>query len=221
MGKQKKPHVCHNTGQFEWYTPPEYVDAARAVMGGIDCDPASSDVANEIVGADTYFTIDDDGLTQDWEGRVWMNPPYSRSLIKPFCLKLVDQYGDSVTEACVMVNSATDTRWFHILLDDAAAVCLIKGRVSCLHEEGNPRRKPLQGQVVLYFGEKVDKFVSEFSQFGNIVLMRSQRQPGTIFRQAPTSASSSTENQWVRLAEASRGDHRNHNNWSTGPTPSE
>jgi ParB family chromosome partitioning protein len=57
-------HVSANTGVPEWYTPPEYIEAARAVRGEIDLDPASSDIAQKTVKALHYFTLDDDGLNR-------------------------------------------------------------------------------------------------------------------------------------------------------------
>src|SRR5262249_14971473 len=48
-------------GDSEWYTPPEYVEAARDVLGGIDLDPASNHLAQATVRATRYFTKQDDG----------------------------------------------------------------------------------------------------------------------------------------------------------------
>lgn len=64
----------------EHYTPAPVIEAARAVMGGIDLDPASCAVANETVKALAFFTKDDDGLGRAWgssadPSRVWLNPP--------------------------------------------------------------------------------------------------------------------------------------------------
>ena len=39
-------------------------------MGGIDLDPASSDIAQQTVKTTRYYTIVDDGLSHDWSGRV-------------------------------------------------------------------------------------------------------------------------------------------------------
>lgn len=68
------PHVAHNSGNNEWYTPKVYIESARLVMGEIDLDPASSAMANKIVRARKYYTEADNGLTKSWEGELWIDP---------------------------------------------------------------------------------------------------------------------------------------------------
>ena len=163
------PHVAQNTGENEWYTPPEFIEAARAVMGGIDCDPASSAIANETVKAEKFFTAEQDGRDKEWGRRVWMNPPYAQPLIAEFSKGISSRYeSGKVQEACVLVNNATETGWFQGMMAVAAAVAFIKSRVRFLDPEGNPGA-PLQGQCVLYFGENKERFSNEFSRFGIVL----------------------------------------------------
>jgi len=98
----------HSSASVEHYTPHKIVESARALMGGIDLDPATCKQANdEIVHAPNYFTKEHDGLARSWSGRVWLNPPGGKigndSLAKLFWAKLVDEYlaGD-VTQACFL-----------------------------------------------------------------------------------------------------------------------
>ncbi len=166
-------HVAYNSGNNEWYTPSEYIAAARQVMGGIDCDPASSDIANKTVGASCYFTAEDDGLAHNWSGRVWMNPPYAGELIGKFTEKLAGHFTEGrVFEAIVLVNNATETNWFQGLLVHASAVCFPRQRVKFIDTEGNPTGAPLQGQAVLYLGNNPDRFACEFSTFGTVMYGR-------------------------------------------------
>jgi ParB family chromosome partitioning protein len=164
-------HVSHNSGQNEWYTPKKYIDAARAVMGGIDLDPASSPRANQIVGATQYYTKDDDGLTMQWGGKVWMNPPYAQPLIGQFTekLKYHVEAGD-VQEAIVLINNATETEWFGALLDIFSAVCFPEGRIKFIDEQGRPSGAPLQGQAIIYIGVNRAQFIKEFKGFGECLL---------------------------------------------------
>ncbi len=61
-------------GKDEWLTPPEIITS----LGSFDLDPCSP-IARPWPTAKTHFTIQDDGLSQKWDGRVWMNPPYGEN----------------------------------------------------------------------------------------------------------------------------------------------
>jgi hypothetical protein len=162
----KGAHVSNNSGHIEWYTPAPFVDAAREVMGGIDLDPCSCKAANKIVGATQFFDETDDGLAQEWSGRVWMNPPYAAGLNDKFCTKLRDEYiADRVTQACVVVNNATETAWFQTLGRVANALCFPSGRISFWRPD-RESLSPLQGQAFIYLGGEVADFREIFSQFG-------------------------------------------------------
>ncbi len=159
-------HVDANTGDSEWYTPKEYINAARLVMGGIDLDPASTPEANEVVQATKIFTAKDNGLSEGWNGRVWMNPPYASDLIGQFAGKLAIEYtSGAVTSAVVLVNNATETQWFLGLASVASAICWPTGRVRFWHPEKDTTA-PLQGQAILYLGIEPARFGEAFKQFG-------------------------------------------------------
>lgn len=161
---KNRPHVANNSGNNEWYTPAEYIEAAREAMGSIDTDPASNEIANRVVKAEKYYTIETDGLSHDWCGNVWMNPPYSSDLITKFIEKLKEQRGN-YEQAIILVNNATETQWFYEIVKIASAVCFPKSRVKFYMPDGKTGA-PLQGQAVLYVGDNYEKFISAFGGIG-------------------------------------------------------
>ena len=169
--KAALPHVAHNSGQNEWYTPAPWIEAARAAMGGIDCDPASSAIANERVRATAIWTAEDDGRERVWGERVWMNPPYAQPLVADFCEALAVRFErGEVKQACVLVNNGTETAWFHRLLSVASAVCFPRTRVRFLAPSGEPSGSPLQGQACVYLGSNRAAFTKHFSAFGVVLV---------------------------------------------------
>ena len=156
-------HDKNASGFFEWYTPPAIIEAARSAMGGIDLDPASSDVAQETVKAKRYFTIEDDGLSQPWKGRVWLNPPYSTELLGKFVGKVLDSKGP----ACVLVNNTTETKGGQALLARADVVCFFSSRVRFIGPQDST--SPLQGQMLTGLMVDVEAFRDSFSPMGAIL----------------------------------------------------
>jgi phage N-6-adenine-methyltransferase len=160
-----KAHVSYNSGENEWYTPLKFIKSARNVMGSITLDPASSNEANEIVKAETIYTKEDDGLTKSWYGNIWLNPPYAQPLISHFSNKLIEQLSN-INQTCVLTNNATETEWYQRMLERCDAVCFIKGRVKFLDLNSDATGAPLQGQTIMYFGENINEFDTEFSKYG-------------------------------------------------------
>lgn len=160
----KRPHVSFNSGNNEWYTPAELIEAARSAMGSIDLDPASNDIAQKVVKARTYYTAETNGLDKTWTGNVWMNPPYASDLIGKFVDKMVSER-KNYDQAVILVNNATETEWFNRLISIADAVCFPKSRVKFYMPDGKTGA-PLQGQAVLYIGDNSEKFFEAFRQIG-------------------------------------------------------
>ncbi|MEO0373395.1 MAG: hypothetical protein AAF329_01980 [Cyanobacteria bacterium P01_A01_bin.17] len=73
-------NIQHSTATSEHFTPPYIADLARKVMGGIDLDPASCELANEIIQAKKFYSIEDNGFEQVWSGNIFLNPPGGTNL---------------------------------------------------------------------------------------------------------------------------------------------
>jgi hypothetical protein len=166
----KVNRLLHQTGDYEWYSPSDIVDAAREVLGAIDLDPASCDVANAVVQAARIYTTHDNGLTQPWRGRVYLNPPYRQPDIEQFCEKFAHHAQAREIQGIVLVNNATDTDWFERLAAVADAFCFPAFR--CRYwQPDRETSTALQGQVVVYSGPDRDAFCRRFAALG-LVLVR-------------------------------------------------
>jgi DNA N-6-adenine-methyltransferase (Dam) len=157
------------TGENEWFTPREWIERARAVLGDIDLDPASHQLAQRIVCATRFFTVADDGLKQPWRGKIWLNPPYQRSLLQPFVDKLLSSYAaGEVSQAILLTHSYTDVAWFHAAGRAAACVCFPRRRIQFIAPSGD-KCAQMQSQVFFFFGADDSAFCRVFDELGLIM----------------------------------------------------
>ena len=158
-----------------WFTPIIYTNMAREVMGDIDLDPFSSATANESIKSKRYFDPDTDAFKQRWfqdQGRVFMNPPYGRGLVESAVDLFLDNWkNESVSQGVVLVNNATETRWFQSLLRSGAAVCFPDRRIAFSNDDGKHISSNTRGQAFFYFGHRMLRFSDVFGRIG-IVLER-------------------------------------------------
>lgn len=183
--------IQQDSGQAEWYTPLEIIEAARRVMGGIDLDPASSAEANARVASAFYFSRADNGLAQQWFGRVWLNAPFADNAA--FVGKLLAEHAAGrVVQACVITFASLDTAWARRLM--AFARWYPEGRVAYIPGwEARPTMQrglpglatvaaldllavagtdsPPKASMVTYIGPdgRVPTFVREFTALGGQV----------------------------------------------------
>jgi len=165
------------TGNNEWYTPPEYVELARLVLGHIDLDPASNEYAQSWIQAGQYFTQENDALFQDWRGTVWLNPPYAQPGMTQFIEKFLEEFdkGD-IPAAILLTHNTTETKWFQKLIEKSTAICFPSRRIPFVSETGE-KAQPVNGQAFFYFNNEddPDSFIAEFYDAGAIMMRANDR----------------------------------------------
>lgn len=155
--------INQDSGNTEYYTPPEIIEAARQVMGSIDTDPASSFGANKIIKAKNIFTVYDNGLFRQWLGNVWLNHPFERGKNHLWVNKLIAEYELNNTEqACCITYASTSEKWFQPLFDYPQ--CYLSPRTNYLTADGKIKKGVTKGSVVTYLGNNIHKFKIVFEE---------------------------------------------------------
>lgn len=148
----------------KWNTPEHIIHLVCKVMEAITLDPCSNSKTNPNVPAVHHFTSDDNGLSQEWHGSVYMNPPYGDEIAE-WVAKLVESYElGHVHQAIALLPARTDTAWMRMLADYPR--CFIWGR---LHFS-NSKNAATFPSVVVYLGEETGTFARVFQTIGDIYI---------------------------------------------------
>lgn len=127
----------------EWLTPPTIIEA----LGHFDLDPCSP-IVRPWDTADRHFTIEDDGLNQEWSGRVFCNPPYGTKT--KHWLNKCAEHGNTIA----LVFARTETKmFFESIWNKADALFFIKGRLSFHSVDGKKGGTAGAPSVLIAYGK--------------------------------------------------------------------
>ena len=138
--------VHYSSKTNEWSTPQDFFDELDKEFN-FTLDPCAT---SENAKCNKYFTVEDDGLKQDWsKDTVFMNPPYGRE-IKRWIKKAYEESLNGATVVC-LIPSRTDTAYWHnYIFGKADDIRFIKGR---LKFGGSKNPAPFPSAIIIYKGE--------------------------------------------------------------------
>jgi hypothetical protein len=145
----------------EWLTPPEIIQA----LGAFDLDPCAP-IVRPWPTAKHHFTVQDDGLSKEWFGRVWLNPPYGKHTDS--WLERLSEHGNGI--ALIFARTETET-WFKSVWDKASGILFIRGRLHFHHVSGQ-RAKHNSGapSALIAFGSANAQALSKSSLTGRLLV---------------------------------------------------
>lgn len=120
--------ALYSSSSVEWYTPESFMEKVYGTLDDIDLDPACND-GEPNIKAGAYFRQIDDGLSRQWWGRVFLNPPYGDT-IGDWARKFAEEYRlGHMSEGIALLPVRTDTAWWHELAAEDLSVCFLKRRL--------------------------------------------------------------------------------------------
>lgn len=153
-------HQSANMMKDEWLTPVEIVKD----LGEFDLDPCSP-INRPWDTAKRHYNVLDDGLNLDWEGRVWMNPPYGREAVK--WLDKLATHGNGI--ALIFARTETEM-FFSQVWDRADALLFFRGRLYFHHVNGERARANAGApSVLIAYGDENVSALEKVSEWGKLI----------------------------------------------------
>lgn len=157
----------------EWYTPPEVIGWVRAILGGIELDPASSEVPQKWIRADRIYNKRDNGLTKIWKAKtIFLNPPFDKTPEWVSCL--TSQFERRFFgHAILLCNTNAGYTWWTEVFDRFPC-CLLRERLRFIKEDGTVGGQAKKGQTLAllsrHSSQTLEMFSGVLSPHGKVIM---------------------------------------------------
>jgi hypothetical protein len=151
----------------EHYTPIPLLFSCVDFYGGmIDLDPCSNSRVLPNTPALMHYTQAEDGLKQNWWGRVFVNPPYGNAL-KEWSQKARNEYtSGNCSEVLFLAPSRTETGWYRELIGFDRLN--FNSRLKFQNPKNNGNSAPFPS-VMFYLGKRHQAFTDTFTPWGEVL----------------------------------------------------
>lgn len=144
----KELQTIHNkegiVASDEYYTPIEFVNS----LGDFDLDPCVP-VNMKWKTAEISYNKNDDGLSKEWKGRVWLNPPYSKDLIESFMKKMSEH-----RNGIALVLPKFGTKLFReYVYPYADGIFILYKRIKFYDYNWIQQKSPIANSILIAYGE--------------------------------------------------------------------
>jgi hypothetical protein len=147
----------------EWYTPIEIINS----LGEFDLDPACPNNLNWKT-AENFYSLSNgqDGLSLPWNGRIWLNPPYSNW--GAFLKKLKDH-----NNGVALIFARTETKaFFDHVWNGADSILFLKGRVKFIKSDLSGSGSSTAPSVLIAYGENNTQALEKCGIEGKLVYLK-------------------------------------------------
>lgn len=155
-------HETSKVDKVTYITPKRFIDA----LGPFDLDPCASN-PRPWPTASRHFDIRDDGLSQKWEGMVWLNPPYGQRNTEIW-MERMHRHGNGIA----LVFARTETDWFFkAVWGKCDGICFLKRRIVFCDTKG----KPYPGgagapSVLISYGDEASERLRNYKEDENVFI---------------------------------------------------
>jgi len=162
-------------GSDNYYTPSALIEVEKRVMGVVDLDPCSSELANKIVNANRIYTLENSMFRNSLAcDSMHFNPPYSNPM--PFVERVVSEYQQgNIGQVCGVLNVDCSTRWFAEIKKIADGYCFLSERIQ--FDKANESQTEItetggnsRCQFYFYAGRHAGWFLKQFEPLGLCLL---------------------------------------------------
>lgn len=127
----------------EWETPKELFEKLDREFH-FTLDPCAN---KDNAKCKKYYTVQENGLTKDWQGEtVFCNPPYGRA-ISDWVKKCHDESLKPNTRVVMLIPARTDTKYFHQYIYHSATIRFLEGRLKFSNSKNSA---PFTSMIVIY-----------------------------------------------------------------------